>query len=266
MRPILSLVRASWLVASSYRLSMVLSIAGLVVAVVPTYFVTNALQPVLANAIRNEGEQYFGFVIVGAIAFTFLPIAVNGLPSALASGLNNGTLESIWGTPATMSQALIGLTGYSFLWNGLRAFLTVSAATLLGARIEWSHLPAAVLILALTILCYVPFGLAAAAMVLAFRTTGPIPTGILLVSSLFGGVYFPTHVIPSWLERVSAFVPLTYGLRALRRVFLEGLPLSAVGEDLAILFGMNVVLLGFGVLVFNRAFRYARQAGTLGQY
>lgn len=266
MRPILSLIRASWLVASSYRLGMVFSILGLVVTVIPTYFIAGALQPVVANAIRSEGEQYFGFVIVGTIVFTFLPTAIQGLPTAIASGLNSGTLESIWGTPATMPQALIGLTAYPYLWNGLRAILTVIAASLLGARIDWSHGPAALLILALTILSYVPFGLFGAAMVLAFRTTGPLPQAILIISSLFGGVYFPTHVIPSWLERISAFVPLAYGLRALRRVFLEGLPLRAVQGDLAILFAMNVLLLLAGILVFNRAFRYARRAGTLGQY
>jgi ABC-2 type transport system permease protein len=266
MRAILSLIRASWLVASSYRLGMIFSIVGLVLTVIPTYFVANALQPVLANAIQNEGKQYFSFVMIGAIAATFLPIAIHGLPSAIASGLNSGTLESIWGTPATIPQAMVGLTGYGFLWNGIRALLTITAASLLGARIDWSHAPAAALILALTILSYVPFGLIAAAMVLAFRTTGPIPQAILVVSTLFGGVYFPTHVIPSWLERVSAFVPLSYGLRALRRVFLEGLPLTAVWGDLLMLLAMNIVLLSLGVLVFNRAFHYARRAGTLGQY
>jgi ABC-2 type transport system permease protein len=198
--------------------------------------------------------------------FTFLPTATHGLPSAIASGLNSGTLESIWGTPATLPQALAGLTGYTVVWNGLRAVLTLSVASLLGARIDWSHGPAALLILTLIILSYVPFGLIGAAMVLAFRTTGPLPQALVVISTLFGGVYFPTHVIPSWLERISAFVPLTYGLRALRRVFLEGLPLSAVRGDLAILLAMNLVLLTAGILIFNRAFRYARRAGTLGQY
>ena len=40
---------------------------------------------------------------------------------------------------------------------------------------------------------------------------------MLAASTLLGGVYYPTTVIPSWLASASEFVPLGYGLRALRQ-------------------------------------------------
>jgi ABC-2 type transport system permease protein len=127
-------------------------------------------------------------------------------------------------------------------------------------------MPGALLIGGLIVLAYVPFGILGAAAVLAFRTTGPLPAVVLTGSAFLGGVYYPTEVIPSWLEQLSAVIPLTYGLRALRRTFLEGLPLGSVSGDLAILVGFIVVLMGASVLLFGKALKYARRTGSLALY
>ena len=99
-----------------------------------------------------------------------------------------------------------------------------------------------------------------------FRTTGPLPQGVLIASGMLGGVYYPTHVIPSWIERISDVMPLTYGLRALRRTLLDGAPLSAVASDLAVLAGFIVVLSVAAAIAFRAALGHARRAGTLAQY
>jgi len=122
------------------------------------------------------------------------------------------------------------------------------------------------MVLLLVILAYVPIGLLCAALMLVFRTTGPLPNLVILLSSLLGGVYYPTHVVPSWLKEVSTFIPLAYGLRALRRVLLDGLPLAAVAGDLGVLVGWTAVLLTVSWYVLGRALQYARSTGTLGQY
>lgn len=266
MREALALVRASWLSAVSYRLSMAFSIAGLVAMVVPVYFVANALQPLLAEAIATEGGQYFAFVLVGMITLSYLADAVHTLPSAIRGGVNTGTLEALLSTPASLPSVLAGMTAYDFIWTSIRAVVLLLAGWVLGAEYAWDRVLLAVGILFLIVLSYLPFGLLAAAMMLAFRTSGPLPRLVLLLSGLLGGVYYPTKVIPSWLQYVSDAIPLTYGLRALRQVFLEGMPLAAVTADLAILAACTAVLLAVSVWAFSGALRYARRTGTLAQY
>ena len=58
-----------------------------------------------------------------------------------------------------------------------------------------------------------------------------------------GGIHYPSHVIPSWIGQLAAVVPLTYGLRALRQLFLAGQPIAAVAGDLAVLAAFATVLL-----------------------
>lgn len=264
MTAALGMLRASCLTALSYRTRMLLSLAGLLVPVVPLYFVANALQPAMADAIRHEGHHYFGFVLVGTIAFSFVPAAAQSFPSTVGSGIASGSLEGLVATPAGMPAIVAGTTGYALLWHALGAVLMLAAGAALGVSVVWRQLPAALLVLALVVLAHLPVGLIGAAMILAFRTMGPLMPGVLIVSSLLGGVYYPTHVIPSWLERVSAFVPLTYGLRPLRRLMLDGASLREVLPDLGMLLLFTVVLFGIGSGVLAAALRYARRAGTLG--
>lgn len=266
MREACALIRASWLSATSYRLSMLLSLGALAAAVVPVYFVANAIQPVIAESIQSQGGEYFAFLIVGMIAYSFLSVAVNALPGAVSAGIGSGTLEALFSTRARLPGLFAGMIGYGFVWTALRAVVLTVAGVLFGAQLVWDRALTALLILLLIVLAYLPFGLISAAMVLAFRTTGPIPKGVLVLSGLLGGVYYPTQVIPSWIQDVSQAIPLTYGLRALRQTLLEGMPLGSVAGDLWILAGFVVVLTGIGALTLGRALRYAKEAGSLSQY
>ena len=112
---------------------------------------------------------------------------------------------------------------------------------------------------------YFALGLLAGSMIMAYRTAGPFLSIVTVGSGLFGGVYFASTSLPSWLSQVPAFFPLTYGLRASRKL-LAGQGFSVVQDDLLVLAGMTVLLVAFASATFVIALRYARRAGTLSQY
>jgi ABC-2 type transport system permease protein len=266
MRKVLAMMRANWIAASSYKINMVWSLIGLLIAVVPVYLVTTAFQPMMADKIRNEGGQFFGFVLVGQVAFILLTAAVTALPGSISSGISSGTLELLLSTPTRLPTLFAGMVGYTFTWTSVRCLLMLTAGWVLGATIAWEKVPAAAMILALIVLTYMSAGIIIAAMFLAFRFTGPIAQGVLVSSVFLGGVYYPTKVIPSWIQNISDFIPLTYGLRALRGTLLEGAPLVAVLPDVGILAAFCAVLLSLSSMAFLAALRYSKRMGTLSQY
>ena len=136
----------------------------------------------------------------------------------------------------------------------------------MGADFAFARVPVALLIVALIVLTYVPFGILGAAAVLMFRTTGPLTTIVTVSSVLLGGVYYPTKVIPSWIESFSAVIPLTYGLRALRKTALDGDALGTVAGDVLTLAAFAAGLVVLSILLFHQALRYARRSGSLGHY
>jgi len=266
VRRAIAITRANWLTALSYRVETFFSFFSVFVAVVPLYFVSHALQPMMSNVIQNEAPQYFAFLVIGLSANGFVQFAISAMHGALSTEISSGSFEALVSTPTRLPALLGGLIGQQLGMNLLRQGVLLTLACLLGAHMVWSGVPATVGILALTILAYLPFGILAAALVLAFRTTGPFPGLLITASTLFGGVYYPTSVIPSWLERLSALVPLSYGLRAMRRTLLDGAPLSASARDIVVLGAGAIVLLTVSLIVFSYALRYAKHAGTLAQY
>src|SRR4030095_2520337 len=223
-----ALVRSNWLAATSSKLSFMFSFGSLILSVVPIFFISGALQTTMANVIKGQGDQYFAFLVVGLIAINLVSSTIYALPGGLQTATSTGTLEALLATPTSVSALLVGLSGYEVLFSMVRVLVMLIAAGALGAHIAWLQLGASLPIVLLVVLAHLPIAILTAAMVLAFRTRGPLPQLILLASPFLGGVYYPTTVIPGWIESLSAFLPITYGLTALRAVLLEGRSVSTV--------------------------------------
>jgi len=267
MRVIWAFMRASWLAAASYRVRHVYSIFGMLVGVLPLYFVAKAIQPIAGEAISEQGGQYFAFVVVGMVSQFFIQDAVNAVPGAVGSSIGGGQFDTFVTVPTPLPLVYAAMSAYGFSWTLIRAFLTLFFGAMLGANVQWGSLFSGAFIIVMIILAYLPIGLISAAMIVAFRTDGPLRTVVIVGSTLLGGVFYPTHVIPkSWIQTLSSFVPLTYGLRSLRQVILEGRSITSVAGDLGALLLFVIVLLPIGLIALRMAFDYARRAGTLTQY
>ena len=265
-RAAVELTRASWRTAKSYRLSFVLSFVSLLVTIVPVYFVANALQPFMATVIADEGREYFGFVLLGTLALTIISPALTSFSSAVSGGLSSGFFEALLVTPTPLPALLIGQTGYSFLWAVARGILLIIAGLVLGVDVHWLRLPEALLFIGLMVAAYSGIGLVAAGLVVAFRTTAAVPQAVLVLSTVIGGVYFPTSVLPSAVVPLAEWIPLTPLLRGLRQTVLLGYPLSSVIDELITGAILAAACLGVGIVAVRWAFTYARRAGSLAQY
>lgn len=265
-RAALELTRASWRTAKSYRLSFVLSFVSLLVTIIPVYFVATALQPFMSSVIAEEGREYFGFVLLGTVMVAVISPALTSFGSAVSGGLSSGFFEALLVTPTPLPALLIGQTGYPFAWSLARVTLLLIAGLTLGVDIHWLRLPEGLLFFVLAITAYAGIGLMAAALVVSFRTNAAIPQAVLVLSTVIGGVYFPTSVLPAAVVPVAEWIPLTPALRAMRQTLLLGYPLSSVIDELASAAVLAAACLVIGVLAVRWAFGYARRAGSLAQY
>jgi ABC-2 type transport system permease protein len=266
MRKLLAFIRRDWLVAASYRTGLLLSLGSLLTLVVPVYFIATALQPVLGGTIATEGEGYFGFVIIGMASYQFVMTGVTAIPTALALGIRTGTFETLLLTPTRLHSMILGFIAYPFLWASARALVLLAAGQLLGADLNAERILLALVIWGGITLAYAPFGILAGALLLLTRTTGPLPNAVLMASMFLGGVYYPTHVIPSWLHVLSTALPLTYGLRAVRQLLSTETPVREIVPDVVRLLMLGAALLAASMLILHHALRQARRAGSLVQY
>lgn len=266
MRSAIALLRSAFLTGTSYRLATVLSLVGLIASVVPLYFIADALQPVVAESISNEGGDYFGFLIVGIAATYVMIAAVSAIPAAVGGSLGSGTFEALLVTRTPLPVLLLGMSLFPLAQSLLRVAVLLVGARAVGVEFDWMGLPLVLGVLVLLILAYVSIGLVATALVLVFRTSGPLLTAVIAGSGLLGGVYYSTTVIPDWLRSLSAIVPLSYALRAMRAMLLAGGETRAIVNDVSALLLIAVLSFGVASIVFGLAMRHARRSGTLAQY
>lgn len=165
-----------------------------------------------------------------------------------------------------MPSLLVGLTGYELLWSVARAVVVVGAAAAFGFHAHWSRFPEAALILAIIIVTYFGMGMVAGALIIAYRRTASRQTIVIVGSAMLGGVTYPTTLVPNWIGRFSDVIPMTYGLRAVRRITIDDWPLRGVLADVGTLVLFCVVFLAIGSLAMTHALRRARAEGTLSQY
>lgn len=68
---------------------------------------------------------------------------------------------------------------------------------------------------------------------------------------MLSGLLFPIENLPKFFQWVSHIVPARWYIDAVRKMMIQGLPITAVWRDVAILFGMTVVILGVSLKKFN---------------
>jgi ABC-2 type transport system permease protein len=266
MRKVLALTRAGFLAAASYRLAFVTQLLAIGAAAVPIYFITGALQGTMAPVVAGEGSSYFGFVIVGLAAATWMQFAMSTVGDTLLGSVRSGTFEAYLATPTRLPTLLAGLAGWPAITVFLRFLVMLAAGALFGVAFRWTAMPAVLLVLGLLAAAYLSVGIVVSALVLAFRTSGPLVSVATITSYLLGGVYYPTRVIPSWIRDLADLVPLAPALRALRRLLLDGASLATVGSDVGHLALLAAAYLGLSIPCLVVALHHARRSGTLTQY
>jgi ABC-2 type transport system permease protein len=80
------------------------------------------------------------------------------------------------------------------------------------------------------------------------------------------GTLFPVSTLPSFLQHISQWIPITHSLTSMRMALLEGVGFAGLGREIAILAAFSALLLPLSLALFSRALRHARLAGTLSFY
>jgi len=80
------------------------------------------------------------------------------------------------------------------------------------------------------------------------------------------GVTFPLAVLPGWAGALGKAIPLTWALKVMRGILLEGMAWDGLWRDLVVLATFAVVTPALGFLCFMALERSVRRKGTLGEY
>lgn len=206
------------------------------------------------------GVDFIQFMYPGIVAMTVLT-------SSLFAGVSVvwdrefGFLREILVAPIGRAGIVLGKAIGATLTGLLQVVLMLALAPLLGVALS----PQLVLEL-VPIVVILALGLSGLGILIASFMTSQQGFQLLMQLLIFpliflAGVFFPVNDAPSWLEVVSKLNPLTYGVDAIRQVFLgtnATLGVTVLGhtmtvvEEVLVVGALGAILLGAAVVAFTR--------------
>lgn len=260
-------VKRDLIVESSYKFAFVFELLTSIFPMLSFYFIGKLVDGPNNTSLTKYGGQYFPFAMVG-IAFTqYFMLALRTFAGNIRRSQWAGCLEAMLSTQTRAQTVIILSSVYSFLMKTIHvAIVFAIGGLILDVDYSNSNIFSAILTLVLTILTFSALGIFSAAIITVLKKGDPIEWIFGSICSLLGGALFPVTILPPWMQKIAAVLPITHSLDAMRLAVLKGHSIPMLWRQLLTLGGMSIVLLPLSVWSFSRAVDKGRRDGTLMHY
>lgn len=208
----------------------------------------------------NAPEQYVGFVVLGGAMATYWLNVLWMMASQLYWDKQAGLLEIYILSPVSLMAILLGMGVGGLYMSTLRAgTITIIGSLLFGVRFDGSQWAFALLVFVVTMIALYGLGMVLSSVFLMWgREAWQVALALQEPVFFMAGLNFPLSklfsTIPGALTLISAAVPVSFGLDAMRQLLFPGQiqGVLAPGVELAILAVMGVVFVTIAFLMLRR--------------
>lgn len=210
--------------------------------------------------------NYMAFVLIGAMISTFIFSGLWGVGNSLREETYWGTMEYIIASPTPPLVILIGKTLAEWAWStGMVVFQAAIIGIFFGVQFTVAKVLPVLLLLGLLMVGFYGFAIAFAGLTLLIKEVHGYVHTLEWVFFLFSPIRYPVQVNPI-TQFVSAFIPLTWALVAIRGIMLVNQQRVNLWQTVGVLVVMDVVLLVGGYFMFVWLERKTRRDGTVGMH
>lgn len=199
----------------------------------------------------TEGLDRFDYTFSGLLGFTMLSLGVFGPTQVFPRLKSKGVLRRYKTTPLRVWQYFVGNVISNALVGVLAIGIMFAVATLFfDLQMRGNYLVFAVVgVLGVTMLFGI--GLAVGGWAKNENQAAPLAQLIALPMMFLSGVFFPVFLMPDFLQRITAFIPLTPVIEANRLVLTENASLLDIAPQLGIIGAWIVVVYAIAFRVFS---------------
>ena len=252
---------------TSYRLSFFLNILSIFIAVY-VFFIFSKLFEGSNNYLEKFGDNYFFFLIIG-ISISDVVLRIS---SVINTEVRNYQLTGMFEEIINLKAPIIELLSYSFIYPivfsifRLLIFL-LFAVIFFDLSLDFTNIGLIMFAISLTLISCIGVAYIAGAYAIAFKKGNPLSAINQLSVMILGGVFFPTTILPDWLNYISQFIPITHALEIIRYLFISDNFLnSEVINHFFSLALLSFCFLSIGLIVCHFAIKNGKKNGTLTIY
>jgi ABC-2 type transport system permease protein len=260
-------IKRDFSIESGYQFAFVMGLIESLMLLVVFHFIGQLIVPKASASLNRYGSSYFAFVLIGVGFARYFDLTLKMFSESIRTAQATGCLEAMICTQTGGITIVLMSSLYSLISGGVQLLMILIGGVVL-FHVDLSHmniLPT-LLVLILSITIFMAFGVLSAAAIIWLKKGDPITWIVGGFGSILGGAYFPTAVMPSWMQKISFIIPVRYSLDALRLTMLKGVSFATVRQPTMILALMAAILLPASAAIFAGAVRRGRKEGTLMQY
>ena len=197
----------------------------------------------------TPGVDFIKFIYPGIIAMTVLMTSVfSGL--SVVWDREFGFLKEVLVAPLNRSGIVLGKASGGTLVALIQALIMLLVAPILGIQLDVLLVVSLIPIIIIISLSLAGFGILIASRMRSQQGFHMLVQLIVFPLIFLSGIFFPVNSVPSWLQIVSKVNPLTYGVDAIRQIFLNGYDMSPIIES-SNNFNIGVTIFGHTMTIFE---------------
>jgi ABC-2 type transport system permease protein len=225
-----------------------------------TYGVSLAEAPAVLKpyAVQSKGivpgtPNYFEFVAPGIMAMVVMMSLMTGLPHAISYEKDMGTLDGMLASPTSRWAIILGKVLAQTTRGLIQGFIILLLSVLLFGVVIHGSILLVVMLILLTVFSFVGLGILITSFADKEETATMVMMTLMFPMMFLSGVFFPIQQMPSFMQTIANFLPLTYAASAMRKVMVLGAGTGAIIADILILAAFGAALLAIAVPLFKRA-------------
>ena len=221
---------------------------------------------------ESKNISFAGIAFYGFIFFMFLQDIVWFIGYSLREEQYQGTLESLYLTPANKFSNLVSRVFLNVVWTGLNVIAALLIVVFLFGALPASNVAFALLVLFLSLMQMFGMGFIFAAFTLRAKGSADfIMNFVAIIFTFTCAMFFPFSALPkAMVEYISKWIPLSYSVDLFRSALLSyppGFPeLASIPFELSITIIFAFLMPAIGYFLYWKIERSARMKGTLGEY
>lgn len=213
---------------------------------------TDPITVVEEAAVVGQKIGYKENIVPGMLTYPLLFSSMVASTGAIVFEREKGTLKKIRASPIPPMNMLVGKALAALFQTAISiVIMSVLAAVLLGPKLNW-NIPLLVPVFFLGSVNGIALGLIISCIGRAPQEASNAATTIAIVLQFFTGMYFPIDFLPTYMQQIGRFIPMTYAAQALRDIMIRNATIGDLLLPIGTLTGAAVILLGVGVVLYNR--------------
>ena len=198
------------------------------------------------------GRRVIDFLIPAIIALTIFQGAVMGMGRAIAGEKRDGSLTRVFLTPTSNVTIILGTLLFYVIFEVFRStFMMLFAMNIFHISVQGSLFAVFVVIVIYAAVC-TSIGMFFSSLVKSEQQYLGLSMLVSMPTVFLSGAFLPIQAMPQFLQRLAAFLPVTYAADALRGVMIKGLSITTVFFDLLVLLLFLAVTLSAVFVTFKR--------------